>query len=141
MGNTNGKLRRLQCEILVSSLNGRHAFTLPVTSQNQRVACLLWKINRRFRLSYDTTATPFLPGGFTYLSGTDTNISAVKLDLKICFSTEETHAPMKFTCVHANLSSSRVIVEACTFPCKCQCTLVLCALTAAGQRSTLDMYE
>lgn len=37
------KLRRLQCEILVSSLNGRRAFTLPVTSQNQRVAHLLSK--------------------------------------------------------------------------------------------------
>jgi hypothetical protein len=63
--------------------NAKHAFTLPIASQNQRDARLPLKDKHHFRLSYDTTATQFLPGGFKFLSGIDTNIGAVKLDLKI----------------------------------------------------------
>lgn len=63
--------------------NAKHAFTLPIASQNQRDARLPLKDKHHFRLSYDTTATQFLPEGFKLLSGIDTNIGAVKLDLKI----------------------------------------------------------
>lgn len=41
---------------------GRRAFTLPIASQNQRDVRLPLKDKHKFRLSYDTTATQFLPG-------------------------------------------------------------------------------
>lgn len=63
VGNTDSTLKRFQCEILVCRPDGGHAFTLLTTSQSQRHACLHLKDKQEFRLSYDTTATRFLPRG------------------------------------------------------------------------------